>query len=738
MEFIINTIRTLFYSLDKVIYGLIDDVYGLLLQLTRTSVFSQQAIHEFAQRIYALIGIFMLFKVTVSLINYVLNPDEFIDKDKGFASIIKHVILALVMIVLVPYIFNEAYEVQSIILEENTIMNLVFGSPSGRSLPNSSYTEQAGQKIQFTIMYAFAQPNYEEFYNDNYYDLSDCYHTYDTYPKGHSLEGEYMFRATPVFGDTPSTTSRFIYELEPSCFGKYNPDKDLYEMDGQNGQLLKAFNDSKKVSNDEDASMSAIYQNYAQGIAQQSFNMFFRKEVILARENREDGRYLINYKFGISTAVGVGVLYLFLMFCIDIAVRSVKLGFLQMIAPIPILSYVDPKSGKDGMFKKWTDMCVKTYLELFMRLFALYFGIYVISLIGTFRDVTTGEIVSGWIVSLFMIIGVLIFVKKLPEILKEVLNIKSDGKFTFNPLKKLNDEMFGAKRIAGVGAAGLAGAAAFGTNLIANKGNPFSAMAGAASATGRGLLGAARGEKFGKNFSNSYGGAMKARRDRDDRQELGINALDIASQRARQAMGITTPDKIQDVQLKRYDEAIKYAKAAKSRAESEVDKKADKIWDASRGATLGALRDRAEAWKNMDAKEYATSHGISEDDAIKEITNRSSQANAEYFAARKAATNKYISAASSGRLTDAGASLTDSTGAAVYTTEDVQVRENVQHLTSTVSDYRLTDSDKHAISVNPADIGTSIDGLESSKASIEGSDEFRRAHLVAEQTTKQK
>ena len=60
MEFIINTIRTLFYSLDKVIYGLIDDVYGLLLQLTRTSVFSQQAIHEFAQRIYALIGIFML------------------------------------------------------------------------------------------------------------------------------------------------------------------------------------------------------------------------------------------------------------------------------------------------------------------------------------------------------------------------------------------------------------------------------------------------------------------------------------------------------------------------------------------------------------------------------------------------------------------------------------------------------------------------------------------------------
>lgn len=543
MEFIIKTLRTLFFSLDKVIYGLIDDVYGLLLQLTRTSVFTEESIHQFSERVYALVGIFMLFKVTISLVNYVLNPDDFTDKEKGLGSIVKHVILSLVMIVLVPYIFNEAFELQSIILEENTIMNLIFGSPSAREpnlqASNSSYAESAGQKIQFTIMYAFAQPNYDDFFNDAEHDLADCKHTY-----AEDADGNYTFRKTPVFDNVASEDSNFIYALNESCWGVYDPNTDIYVEDGENGRLLGAF---KSIDSGD-----VVYQNYAQGVAQQSFNMFFRQDVILAKE-ADGSRYFVDYKMGISTAVGVGTLYLLLMFCIDIAIRSVKIGFLQMIAPIPILSYCDPKSGKDGMFKKWTSMCVKTYLDLFIRLFALYFGIYVITLIGTFRDVSTGEVVSGWLVSIFMIVGILIFVKKLPEILKETLGLEGGTfkDFKLNPLKRLENDMLGAKQIAGVGAAGLAGAAAFGSNLasgVANKKGLFgktfgalgSAIAGGTSASVRGLGGAAKGEKFGKNFSNSYSAAMKNKQARADRLDDGVKWGEMMSSKMRQTMGIHT------------------------------------------------------------------------------------------------------------------------------------------------------------------------------------------------------
>jgi len=459
---IINFIRKMFFGLDKIVYGLIDNVYGLLLQLTRTSVFDQDVIHSFATRVYALIGIFMFFKVSISLLTYLINPDEFANKEKGFGIIIRNVILALVILVIAPYVFNEAFEIQSMILEENTIMNLIFGTQTsdsgetdgtvGHNIAFDNYVNEAGGKIQFTIMYTFAQPNYEEFAHDKTIaDLNSCRKTYAT-----DADNNYTFRKKAVIKNgnekvNANSTSNFIYELNQDCFGIYDSETDTYDMGGTTkGQLWKAFNN-------EEVNAGIAYQNYAQGVAQQSFSLFFIEDAILAKT--KDGRYLINYKWGVSTIVGVAVLYFLIMFCIDVAIRSVKLGFLEMIAPIPIISYCDPKSGKDGMFKKWIDMLWKTYIELFLRLFALYFGIYVISVVGTFRDVVTGDVVDDWLVNVFMIIGILIFVKKLPDILKEVFNVKGDGKFEFNPLKRIeNDAIFG-KQIAGAarGALGVPG-----------------------------------------------------------------------------------------------------------------------------------------------------------------------------------------------------------------------------------------------------------------------------------------
>ena len=537
MDFIIQLLRTVFYSLDSIVYSLIPNVYALLIQITRTSIFTQPEIHKFSLRVYELIGVFMLFKVTVSVVNYILNPDDFSDKEKGFTNIIKRIILSLVMLVLAPFVFQEAFNLQAVILEENTIMNLVFGTPptpaeidagSSERSSNSSYVDMAGRKIQFTLMYAFAQPNYQEFSGSNF-DLMNCENTY-----AKDEDNNYDFRMSSITNDK----SKFIYQLEPDCWGVYDPDTDAYVNDGTNGKLMQLF---------EENDAEAAYQNYAQGVAQQSFSLFFRKEVITAKS--EDGRYFVNYRFGISTAVGVATLYMFLMFCIDIAVRSIQWGFLQMISPIPILSYCDPKSSKDGMFKKWLDKCKKVYLDLFIRLFALYFGIYIITLIGTFRDVVTGEEISmmdNWILSIFMILGVLMFVKKLPDFLKETLALDGSGMFKgyLNPFKKIEDEAVGGKLISGAAkgavAGTAAGAAAFGSNLVATKGNIFSAAAGAVSASTKGLWHGLNGKKIGESYAKSYGAAIEARKRHRDMKDQDVNPFSVGMSKLQQKLGITT------------------------------------------------------------------------------------------------------------------------------------------------------------------------------------------------------
>ena len=197
-------------------------------------------------------------------------------------------------------------------------------------------------------------------------------------------------------------------------------------------------------------------ENYANGISEQSLGLTFRINAAISTIGSDSNeQFVIDYMSPISTVVAVIVCLLLVTFCIDIGIRSVKLAFLQLIYPIPVLSYMDPKSGKDGMFSKWYKMCFSTFLSLFIRLLALYFGLYIISRIGSvgLYDVVNGsQITNGWVM-IFIIIGVLMFVKQLPKILENLgIKIEGDGKFTLNPLKKAFDEnngMFGAKRIAG-------------------------------------------------------------------------------------------------------------------------------------------------------------------------------------------------------------------------------------------------------------------------------------------------
>lgn len=445
MDFFYNAIRGFFFQLDGVIYGLIDDVYSLLLLITRTSIFGMDEIANFSERIFALAGIFMLFKVSLSIINYVINPDDFTKEEKGFSSLFKRIVFTLVLLVITPFIFQEAYELQSIILEDNTIMHLVFGTPTQDRLPNENYVESAGKDIQFTVMYAFLQPNVAEFFATGDKSFAACSSVYQLADNGLIMR---------------RSDSNYIYALNPECFGSYDSGADMYNCDTY---FCQAFTE---------ADAADIYQTYAQAVAQRNFSLLVRKELVLVEAEE---KYVIDYKFLISTAVGVAVIYLLLLFCIDIAVRSVKLGFLEMISPIPILSYIDPKSGKDGMFKKWYQDCIKTYLSLFLRLFALYIGIYAITIIGGYTDFVTGEIIQGnWLLDVFMIIGILIFAKQLPKIIEDIFGVKLDGKFQLNPFKKIEEEALGGKRLTGLAAGtaiGLAGGRPIGGALSGFMGN---------------------------------------------------------------------------------------------------------------------------------------------------------------------------------------------------------------------------------------------------------------------------
>ena len=82
--------RTLLFWLDSIVYKFIPTVYNLLVNIAETSIFSEDVFTLFSNRIYTLLGVFMLFKVSFSILTYIVDPDAFTDKNKGFGKLISN------------------------------------------------------------------------------------------------------------------------------------------------------------------------------------------------------------------------------------------------------------------------------------------------------------------------------------------------------------------------------------------------------------------------------------------------------------------------------------------------------------------------------------------------------------------------------------------------------------------------------------------------------------------------
>ena len=136
--------------------------------------------------------------------------------------------------------------------------------------------------------------------------------------------------------------------------------------------------------------------------------------------------YALKMSYLISTIVGIVMVVIMFMICFEVAKRVFQLAALQLIAPIPIISYMDPKGSKDGAFNSWVKLLTTTYLDLFTRLAVIYFSFAVITAfmkkffridtaVGAAIDVAKGDILTAPIILplmfIIMVIALLIFSK---------------------------------------------------------------------------------------------------------------------------------------------------------------------------------------------------------------------------------------------------------------------------------------------------------------------------------------
>ena len=333
-----DALNSLSAWLCKTIYPLIAYAYKLFYNIGVLRIIKNDKIEPIYQRITLILGLVMLFVITFQLIQYIMEPDNFTDKEKGFGKVMVRMIVSVVLIAVVPYIFDFAFEVQSDIMSNNLIPKIILGG--------GEINENWGNELSATV--------FEKFYQVN-----------------PNLD-------SPVCDDPSGTTAERIV----------NANLDDLRNNGRLGTALDSCLNEKDKNNTNEKK--------------------------------------IQFDGIIAVLAGGLILWMMIMYCLDLGVRVVQLTYLQIIAPIPIIMYMLPK--KDGAFEKWTKQCLTTFLDLFIRTAIICFAVLIIDTLGaSFKDITSsvsasaqGDIVFTGLLYTCLVLGVMTFAKKAGDMLKEL------------------------------------------------------------------------------------------------------------------------------------------------------------------------------------------------------------------------------------------------------------------------------------------------------------------------------
>lgn len=370
----------IFLIIDSIVYFFVNKAYTMYLALAQFKLFDNETFKDLITRTYIIIGVISLFIVAYALINSIINPDNASKGDKSLSKIVKNIAFSIIGIAIVPTIFNYFYYFQRVVLCNNLIPKIFMAYNTGNSESNNFLDDDVGPQFATYLFQSFFYPTAIE--NKQLSDVSD----------GNAL----------IADEASKVTSTAIDILYPTDDGLHTGIttyslQDAYD-DSMNGKSFFT-----------------------------TFRLFLIGDMGVASGD-------VQYLFILSTIAGVYCAYVLANLCIDMAVRAVKLGYLELIAPLPIMTIIVP--GKKSVFDNWLKKTISCALEVFVRLFIVVFVIYLIRTIPNLFTATTFSyggcttsfgVITALLIRALVYCGLLTFVKQAPKFFSEATGIKSDG-----------------------------------------------------------------------------------------------------------------------------------------------------------------------------------------------------------------------------------------------------------------------------------------------------------------------
>lgn len=149
----LDMLRKISFFLDGLIIKYVDKFYSYFDKLLNGRIFHPDVVDKVMGNVYLFVAVFVLFKLMMLLIKYVVNPEMVSDEKIGAASLVKRVIIGMCIMLFLPTIFNIGFRIQSAVLSDNLFGQLLLDkSEINRYEQNKN---QIGRVLAFNVYQGF-------------------------------------------------------------------------------------------------------------------------------------------------------------------------------------------------------------------------------------------------------------------------------------------------------------------------------------------------------------------------------------------------------------------------------------------------------------------------------------------------------------------------------------------------------------------------------------------------------
>lgn len=129
LGFAIPILYEIFVLIDSWIYALAAFAMQAFFAIAKLQLSTENIsdISYITSRIMLLCGVYALFKLSITLINYIIDPNKIEKSGKTGIKVVQKIVIAVVLLASSKFIFDELFAFQNVVIDSNVIPKIIYG-----------------------------------------------------------------------------------------------------------------------------------------------------------------------------------------------------------------------------------------------------------------------------------------------------------------------------------------------------------------------------------------------------------------------------------------------------------------------------------------------------------------------------------------------------------------------------------------------------------------------------------